>query len=405
MEEKIQKQIQITNKIFPWLSGLSGDLIFFIAIDTLFLTQVKGLDASTITFTAFLSCFICVIFQKVILHIIKRIGNTNSFRIGLILLFLSSIFLLTGKTIWTVALYRIFRDLAKAFMVMKNIILKDNLIYAKKEENFVPIITKAQIIYAIVTMINAITISYLYKVNTYYPIYISILFNLIWIIMSFFITDVVEKNRIQITNKDEMKHIKLSKIVILILIAFLLFSGLSNASQDKVKLLIQYDFSNLYTMKQVTIYLGIIVLLSRIGRVFTNILFKKLYPKLKDRFGIILSCMMGFVFIFALLGHRLVIQQWMKNTLMTIGFILILALRDPYEIYIRDLILRISPTQSYQKLLYTSNMLSKISEMVLELMATIILLKGNMEIVLFLFLFVSCMQIIISMQLYKNLEK
>lgn len=31
------------NKIFPWYAGLSGDLLFWVAIDTLFLTVVKTL--------------------------------------------------------------------------------------------------------------------------------------------------------------------------------------------------------------------------------------------------------------------------------------------------------------------------------------------------------------------------
>lgn len=31
------------NKIFPWYAGLSGDLLFWVAIDTLFLTVVKNL--------------------------------------------------------------------------------------------------------------------------------------------------------------------------------------------------------------------------------------------------------------------------------------------------------------------------------------------------------------------------
>ena len=166
-------------------------------------------------------------------------------------------------------------------------------------------------------------------------------------------------------------------IIILIFIVIAIYSGISNDSQNKVKLLIQYDFSNIYSAENVTIYLGIVVLVSRIGRVLSNIIFEKVYPKLKDKLGVILSFMMSSLFIFTLLGHCLDLNQYLKNTLMTIGFVLILALRDPFEIYIHDLILRISPVEQYQRLIYISNMWTKIAEMLLELLATIILLKGE----------------------------
>ena len=45
MEENKLKRF---NKIFPWYDGLSGDLLFWVAIDTLFLTVVKNFTASQI---------------------------------------------------------------------------------------------------------------------------------------------------------------------------------------------------------------------------------------------------------------------------------------------------------------------------------------------------------------------
>ena len=35
------------NKIFPWYNGLSSDLLFWVAIDTLFLTVVKKFKCSS----------------------------------------------------------------------------------------------------------------------------------------------------------------------------------------------------------------------------------------------------------------------------------------------------------------------------------------------------------------------
>ena len=45
MEENKLKKF---NTIYPWYAGLSGDLLFWIAIDTLFLTVVKKFTAAQI---------------------------------------------------------------------------------------------------------------------------------------------------------------------------------------------------------------------------------------------------------------------------------------------------------------------------------------------------------------------
>ena len=44
-----KKRIVLSNKIYPLFAGLSGDLIFYIAINTLFLTEVKHLSALEIS--------------------------------------------------------------------------------------------------------------------------------------------------------------------------------------------------------------------------------------------------------------------------------------------------------------------------------------------------------------------
>ena len=49
MEKEMEEnKLKRFNKIFPWYDGLSGDLLFWIAIDTLFLTVVKKFTAAQI---------------------------------------------------------------------------------------------------------------------------------------------------------------------------------------------------------------------------------------------------------------------------------------------------------------------------------------------------------------------
>lgn len=71
MEQNIKK-INRSIKIYPLFASFTGDLIFFVPIDTLILTLVKGLNASQITAMTMASLIICILFQKIILAIVKK---------------------------------------------------------------------------------------------------------------------------------------------------------------------------------------------------------------------------------------------------------------------------------------------------------------------------------------------
>ena len=58
------------NKLFPWYAGLSSDLLFWIAIDTLFLTVVKQFSVAQIASLTTISLISCMVLQVPLLAII-----------------------------------------------------------------------------------------------------------------------------------------------------------------------------------------------------------------------------------------------------------------------------------------------------------------------------------------------
>ena len=77
MEQNISK-IKRSIKLYPLFYAFSADLIFFVPLDTLFLTLVKGLNASQISAITMISLLFCILSQKIIVKVTKKIGNTNS---------------------------------------------------------------------------------------------------------------------------------------------------------------------------------------------------------------------------------------------------------------------------------------------------------------------------------------
>ena len=114
-------------KIYPFLKGFTDDLLFFIAIDTLFFTIVKGLSVSEISLLTAISSLFAILGRLVFLKLISRIGNTVSVRIGMFLLLLSAIVMTLGTDFWVLLLGKSLYEIAFIFKDMEIVLLKNNL--------------------------------------------------------------------------------------------------------------------------------------------------------------------------------------------------------------------------------------------------------------------------------------
>ena len=100
----MEKEIKRFSPIYPWYAGFTGDLLFYIAVDTLFLTVVKAFSAAQIVSLTSFSQFACIALQFPILFQIKRMGNTASTRTGAFFLLLSAVFITFGGNYYLVLL-------------------------------------------------------------------------------------------------------------------------------------------------------------------------------------------------------------------------------------------------------------------------------------------------------------
>ena len=136
-----QEKMEKFNKIFPWYAGLSGDLLFWVAIDTLFLTVVKNFNAAQIVSLTTVSLITCIALQIPLLKIIKKIGNTNSVRLGSMLLLVSSLLLTFGKNYIVIALGKVIYEIAFTFQNMANAVLKNNLELQNRNNEYIKVKT------------------------------------------------------------------------------------------------------------------------------------------------------------------------------------------------------------------------------------------------------------------------
>ena len=68
------KKINFSIHLFPILSGLTNDILFWSVINTLYLTTIKHLSVVQISSLTTLSILVIVLFQHSILKLIQKIG-------------------------------------------------------------------------------------------------------------------------------------------------------------------------------------------------------------------------------------------------------------------------------------------------------------------------------------------
>lgn len=405
MEQNISK-IKKSIKLYPLFYAFSADLIFFVPIDTLFLTLVKGLNASQISAITMIGLLVCILSQKIIVKITKKIGNTNSIRLGAFMLFLSSIILTFGKSFISIVIYRVIYELAFMFWNMTSILLRNDLIYIDKKDEYYTVRNKAKVMYGIITMLTALISGYLFNVNKYLPMYMSIIIYFIIFIISFTFYEAkikVENNKKEVDTDN--KKTKLTSVIFFVVLSNAIFYSIIKLGQNNSKLLMQYDFQKVLSIEMVIYYITTIVFISRIARIIGNIVFGKLYLKTKDKMSIVLTILECMSFALLIIGHFIEFSFVLKVILMSLGFFLILAIRDSFQVYIEDKALQITKKDEQQKIMIDIEVYRKLGQLLLSGAFTLILIKYELIVIEFILLILSIVEIAINKKMYIKLEK
>lgn len=395
----MKAKLQTFFKIYPWYYGFNADLLFFVAIDTLFLTVVKGLSAADISLLNSISIITGIILQIPLLKIIKKIGNYNSMRLGTFLLFLSALFITFGSSFFILMVGHILYDISFIFKNMTSVILRNNLKLIGREKDFVRISNNANTIYAVVTAVIAFFIGPIFNINNYLPMYLCILVTCICYFVSFYMKDY--SNDITKETKTSKQKVPWNLFLILLMLFYGFSFGCIGAGQGQGKIYIQTDLINVLDVESVAIILGIIVTISRGARVVANIVFTKIYEKLGNYVGIFLSCVLILCPSFLLIGHLLPVNFWIRIVIMSVGFFLILAVRDPIMVYVQDILFQRCPKGYDQELIIYLAFFRSLGNAFVSLIVTSILFKFTLSHVMVFTLIVCIICFLISYKIYK----
>lgn len=388
-------------KIFPWYSGFTGDLLFYIAVDTLFLTVVKNFSPAEIVSITSLSQLICIALQFPVLFVIKKIGNTASVRSGALFLLLSAVFIAFGKSYALVLLGRIFHDVAAIFKSASIVALENNLDLLDRRGDFVHYRTSANTVYAVITMLISFVASYMFNLNHYLPMIGCITTCALGFALSLLMKDCSDYNKIEYKGKSGTKvKIHYNKLIIIAIVLYALFYSIVTNGQNEGKLFIQQTVLLDFNVESTSLIIGAIICVSRIIRVISNVVFEKLYKKYCDKMGMVLPSLLGVSIALLLFGSFIPLVV-VKIVVMAVGYTIILFIRDPFKLYMQDVIFANTQKEQHQTLLTVLEFGVKIATAGIGLGFSAILLSYPMIVIIAIMLMIAAIEVVLSIILYR----
>ena len=394
-------KINRTIKIYPIFYGLTADLIFWIAINTLFLTTVKNLSAAEINSIDTIGTAVGIAFQFFLIKIVRKIGNIKSVRLGTTLLFLSVVLNTFSTAYWGFLIAEICYVVGFVFKHMDNVILIKDLKYMNKSEEYVKLQTRGNTIYSFVTLVISLISGFLFNVNPYIPMAICMIICFINILLTFlFYEATIDYEKEETKNQ---KH-NFSKLVLLMFALYGLFYAMIALGQKNSKLFIQQDLQEFLSLDKVAIYMSVIIFISRLSRLTSNLVFLKVYNKLKNKTLLLLEILLTTSFALLLIGN-FVGRNMIGIIIMAIGFFTFLLIRDPFDTYMRKTLFANSESKNHDKIINYITLSRKVFSLIYGIIVSTMLLKLNYVYVMTLLLVLSGLFIGLVVKIYRLLEK
>lgn len=399
----MDKRLNYFFLVYPIFTVLTGDLIFYIAIETVFMTMIKGLTVSQFASLATISSICCLIFMPLIYKIIAKIGTIKSLQLSSLLMLLSSLLLTYGNNYFIFVLAITFLEIAFIFNAMESVVLKHNLAYQKKESQYLKIKSKVVFFYALSTALIALVSGLLFDLNHYLPMYLQNITFFICFILSFFLIDIGEEESYEKVRLPSIK-MNMNKVLLLIFVSYGILYGSVNIVQNNVKLLIQEVMLDSFTPEKIMYYLSVIVFISRMVRMITSILFERFVRFWGERVLLILSTIALFIPLIMLVSYYLPIPIMWKVIAIATGFFITLGIREPFNIYMQDLTLKQCELEEQTKAVFNLVFVRKIGGTITGLAITLLLLKLPFIIIFYFILAIYIINLLCDIRILKHIS-
>lgn len=212
MEEIKETKENKNVKLFPFYKAISWDLLFFYTILFLFLTQVKGISAADVLLAEATYPIFKFLFLMPLTALIEKIGKRKSLILANLVNALSVVFFMVSSNLVYVIIAQFFS--AIAFDIKG--VAETNLLYdslpknEKRGSKFSKIDGKGGAGYYYLDAIASVFAGFLYIVNPYIPLTLSLAICIISAVLSYEFVETEVKERKKFSIKKYVKDLKSS---------------------------------------------------------------------------------------------------------------------------------------------------------------------------------------------------
>ena len=215
--------------------------------------------------------------------------------------------------------------------------------------------------------------------------------------------DCSDYNKVTYDKRSKVKvKIRYNTFIIITIVLYAVFYSLVTNGQNEGKLFIQQHVLLDFDVEKTSLIIGAVICASRIIRVLSNIVFAKLYGRYKDKMGIILPLLLCSAMGFMLFGS-FVPQVMIKILVMAMGYTIILFVRDPFRLYIQDILFENTAKELHQTLLTVLEFGVKIAMAGMGLAFSAILVSYPMILVIFIMFAIAVIEVILGIRLYREI--
>ena len=364
---------------YLWCTALETDLLFFVVIDAVFLTTIKGLSMEQVSLLAFLSFVFSLVIQFPLLKGINRIGNKAAVRLGSVTMLIAAACLTFGPNFAIMLIGGFLKCIAHTLNAMTTAVLKNHLVNECKDNQFVSYQSDANSATSFVMMITSLLCGPLFKVYGYGPMLACIALSLVGVYVSFKMTNDEQSDREIITTTEMKKNIREQHRSgvhsgLAMFASFAIFTALTGLGISYMKMNFQELLAGIGTESTVLL-LSIISTVVYLIRILSNMMTSRFFDKNRNRILLVVSGSL-------VVGLSLQMLPWVPSikkitpiviVLLCIGYLMAAFVRDPFITLIQNLSLDSESKARQQSMLIALNSAKKVGALVLSAVCTILL--------------------------------
>ena len=396
-----QNKLRLALKLYPLYEAVSGDLLFFSVIQTLFFTQVKGFSASQIAMIILLADIVDLAIEYPTYKVIRRLGNSRSCIIGAIMPLIGIVLITIGRSMPIVSLGMIFFVGAANFQSMAEAAARNNLVLIGEKEDYAKLFSRGNIIYSAVSMMAAIVIPFLFSINRYLPSLLCIITYAAIMAISFFIVDYSEHGGILTTLKDEkVSLVRIGMGLRFLIIVFCLFFCAGAVFTNNTEVFLSNHLSERFSEHNTIFIFGAIIWIARVVRLLSNILLPIILEKLKDRIVFIVPGIMLIAFLSVGISGLFFKETIWPIILTGMAYVIVKGvIWDPLRTFLRMTAVDTNSKNRQQSMLVYLNAGQSVVSVLMDLMVVGILKILPLEYVFIVFSVISAIMVIFAVML------